>query len=281
MNKNNKVILNKKYKKILMATFFIISLAAFLYSIFKIVIWNFENSKIANLENEIIKKVEIKEFIEKEDNNNEASNAINESVTNDIYWEHKDISLIDVNLHELKKENADTIGWIQVSGTKINYPIVQTNNNEYYLDHDFSKSKNTGGWIFLDYRNDLNALSQNNIVYGHMRKNGSMFGSLKNVLTANWQNNSDNHVIKISTEEYSYLFQIFSIYTIPVETYYIQNDFDDIESYKNFLNTIMNRSIYNFNTNVKEEDRLLTLSTCHANNERLVVHAKTIKAEKK
>lgn len=279
MNKKKKVRLKKKYRIILRVTFFTLSSLILLYSIFKIIIWNIENKKTANLENQIREKVEIKEI---EQTSDEETNLINEpTIEPNIYWKYKNVSLIDVNLDNLKKENPDTIGWIQVLGTKINYPIVQTDNNEYYLKHDFSKNKNTGGWIFLDYRNNLNNLSNNNIIYGHMRKNGSMFGSLKNVLTSNWQNNPDNHIIKISTEEYSYLFQIFSIYKIPNETYYIQTDFISSESYKEFLNTIVNRSIYNFNTEVNAEAKILTLSTCHNNDDRLVVHAKLIKAESK
>ncbi|MBQ9834099.1 MAG: class B sortase [Bacilli bacterium] len=280
MKEKKKFRLKKKYRAIIRVTFFTISLTIFIFSIFKIILWNLENRKTEKLEKKIIEKTEIIEI--SEINNEENSNLVNEPVLQtDIYWKYKDTALIDVNLNELKKDNKDTIGWIQVLGTDINYPFVQSGDNDYYLKHDFAKSKNTGGWIFLDYRNNINNLNDNNIIYGHMRKNGSMFGSLKNVLTSNWQNNSDNHIVKISTEEYSYLFQVFSIYTIPVETYYIQTDFSDIENYKNFLNTIVNRSIYNFNTEVNEKTKVLTLSTCHNNNDRLVVHAKLIKAESK
>ena len=279
MNKKKKVRLKKKYRIILRVTFFTISSLIMLYSIFKIIIWNVENKKTAYLENQIREKVEIKDIDQTSD---EENNLINEpTIKPDIYWKYKNVSLIDVNLDALKKENPDTIGWIQVLGTDINYPIVQTDNNEYYLKHDFSKRKNTGGWIFLDYRNNLNDLNNNNIIYGHMRKNGSMFGSLKKVLTSNWQNNLDNHIIKLSTEEYSYLFHIFSIYTIPNETYYIQTHFINSENYKEFLSTIVNRSIYNFNTEINEATKILTLSTCHNNDDRLVVHAKLIKLEKK
>lgn len=280
MNKNKKICLKKKYRTMIRVTFFTLSSFIFLFSMFKIVLWDFENKKTEKLEKKIGEKIEIIEL--PEDNNEENSNLVNEPVLQtDIYWKYKDVSLIDVNLTELKKDNEDTIGWIQVLGTDINYPIVQSDDNEYYLKRDFSQKRNTGGWIFLDYRNNINELSYNNIIYGHMRKNGSMFGSLKNVLTNKWQNNTDNHLIKISTDKYSYLFQMFSIYTIPNETYYIQTDFSTTNSYKDFLNTLVSRSIYNFNTEVNEEAKILTLSTCHNNDDRLVVHAKLIKTEAK
>ncbi|MBQ4584152.1 MAG: class B sortase [Bacilli bacterium] len=282
MKKKKQIYLKKKYHIIIKIAFFTLSSFIFLFSLFKIILWNVENKKTANLETIIKEKVEIVEIKETQNPIEEETNLVNEpSTETDIYWKYNDVSLIDVNLNELKKDNADTIGWIQVLGTDINYPIVQADNNDYYLKRDFSKKRNTGGWIFLDYRNNINNLSNNNIIYGHMRKNGSMFGSLKNVLTNNWQNNSNNHLIKISTEQYSYLFQVFSIYTIPNETYYIQTDFDNIKNYKDFLNTIVNRSIYNFNTEINQEAKILTLSTCHNNDDRLAVHAKLIKAQKK
>ena len=66
--------------------------------------------------------------------------------------------------------------------TNINYPVVQTNDNEYYLGRAFDKSKNDAGWVFMDYRNDVNNLSDNTIIYGHGRLDKTVFGSLKNAL---------------------------------------------------------------------------------------------------
>ena len=72
------------------------------------------------------------------------------------------MNLIDVDFTELKQTNSDVIGWIQVNGTNINYPFVQTNDNSYYLTHAFNKSYNDAGWVFLDYRN--NDTNNRNIV---------------------------------------------------------------------------------------------------------------------
>jgi len=199
----------------------------------------------------------------------------------DVYWKYKDVPLIDVDLAKLKQENKDTIGWIQVNGTNINYPIVQSNNNDYYLNHDFLKKYNGGGWIFMDYRNDINNLTTNNIIYGHRRYNASMFGSLKNVLNKDWLNNTENHIIKISTDKYNYLFQVFSVYSVPNESYYIQTEFESDNLHTEFLNTIIKRSIHNFNTEVNLNTKILTLSTCHGDSDRLVVQAKLIKMNQK
>ena len=260
--------------------FFIIFFSIVLiFSVTNINFWQKDNEKLEEIEKEIEKLVEIEEITE---NNKKEEELVNiPDNKEDIYWQYKDVSLIDVNIDELKAENNDTVGWIQVLGTDINYPIVQSNDNDYYLKRDFNKEKNKGGWIFLDYRNKIDNLSKNNVIYGHRRYNKSMFGTLKNVLTNSWQKNTNNHIIKISTSKYNYLFQIFSVYQTPNETYYIQTDFTNNEAYLEFLNTIVNRSEYNFNTEVNEETTILTLSTCHNKEDRLVVHSKLIKANLK
>lgn len=278
--KTKKIHLKKKYKNLIWWIFFILFLSFFAFSMYKVLIWNMDNNKIKKIEESILKDVNVEEIEPSLEDEN--TNLINEPDNKeDIYWKYQDVSFINVDIEELQKENKDTIGWIQVLGTNINYPIVQTNDNNYYLNHDYLKDKNIGGWIFLDYRNDLNHLSNNNIIYGHERYNKSMFGSLKTVLTDSWLNNTDNHIIKISTSEYNYLFQVFSVYTIPEETYYLQTDFKNNNEYQTFLDTITGRSTYNFNTNINTNDKILTLSTCSGNNKRLVVHAKLIKINTK
>ena len=84
-----------------------------------------------------------------------------------------------IDFGELKKKNEDVVAWIKVNNTKIEYPVVKSKNNDYYLNHSFDKSYNIAGWIFADYRNKINEKDKNIIVYGHNRKDGSMFGSLK------------------------------------------------------------------------------------------------------
>jgi sortase B len=106
-----------------------------------------------------------------------------------------------------------------------------------------------------------------------------MFGSLKNTLKNSWYQNSDNHIIRLSTEIENSMWQIFSVYTIPETNDYIQTNFTNNEEFKNFTNLLIGRSIYNFNTSITENDYILTLSTCHKTNERIVVHAKLIKKE--
>ena len=189
------------------------------------------------------------------------------------------MDLIDVDISNLKQTNAQTKGWIKVNGTNINYPFVQAKDNDYYLTHSFDKKYNKAGWVFLDYRNTLEPNDKNTILYAHGRYDNTMFGSLKNILKSNWYKNKNNYIVKLSTETENTLWQVFSVYHIKTTSDYIQTEFYSDEEYQSFLNTLLKRSAYNFNTSLNESDRILTLSTCYNEKERVVMHAKLIKKE--
>lgn len=181
-------------------------------------------------------------------------------------------------ISELKKINKDTVGWLSLNNSKINYPVVQANNNEKYLDYSFDLTKNPNGWLFMDYRNNPTDLDKNSIIYGHSGNYYVMFGSLKNVLNKSWYTNASNQIITFNTETNSKKWQIFSIYVIETTNDYIQTEFDSDEEYLNFLNTMKSRSIYNFGQNLDVSDKILTLSTCYKDsNHRLVIQAKLLK----
>ncbi len=171
------------------------------------------------------------------------------------------------------------MGWIQVLGTNINYPFVQHNDNEYYLDHSFKREKNGAGWVFLDSRNNIENLDKNTIIYAHGRIDSIMFGTLKNITKSSWYENKDNHIIRMSTEKHNTLWQVFSVYHIKTTSDYIVNNFNNDSSYNNFLKLIKERSIYKFDVDLNSNDNVLTLSTCYSKSERVVMHAKLIKQE--
>ena len=200
-----------------------------------------------------------------------------DTLNKDDYHSFINVPLIAVNFDKLKKKNPDTKGWIQVSGTNVNYPFVQASDNDYYLDHSFDKSYNTMGWVFLDYRNDINKLGNNTILYAHGLYNNTMFGSLKQVISPSWYSNTSNHIIKISTEKENSLWQIFSTYTIEPESYYLTDNFNKTKDFEDFLVTIKNRSVYNYKYDVTTNDKILTLSSCYNDDLRIVVHAKLIR----
>lgn len=182
-----------------------------------------------------------------------------------------------VDFKKLKSENSDVVAYIKVNNTNIEYPIVKTSNNNFYLNHSFDKSKNSRGWIFADYKNKFDNTDKNIVIYGHNMRDESMFGSLKNILNEEWYNNTENKNITFLTEKGNYIYKVFSIYKIESEDYYIKTYFKNDEDYEKFLNTIKNRSIKNFDINLNINDKIITLSTCANNNRyRIVLHAKKL-----
>ena len=206
------------------------------------------------------------------------------NITSYYYSYKKDLEfkekIAEYDFDKLKEINTDIVGFIEVDNTNISYPVVKSSDNSYYLNHSYTKEKNNIGSIFLDYRNDLDNLSKNNIIYCHGRLDNTMFGSLNNLLDSSNLDSKESYYITLSTPKSIMTFKIFSVYTIPKEGYYIKTYFSSNKYFKEFLETIMKRSIYNFNTDVSTNDKILTLSTCKDNfGKRVVVHAKLLKKE--
>ncbi len=273
-SKKKKLVLRKEFIVLFLILFTILGL----YSSYNIIRWAIDAENTEKQIKEIHETVEIKEITD-----STATEIVNppkeEEIKENPYWDYIKMNLINVDFTKLKEQNSDTVGWIQVSGTNINYPFVQTNNNTYYLKKDFNKKYNSAGWVFMDYRNNLENLNQNTILYAHGRVDGTMFGSLKNIFESNWYNNKNNHVVKLSTEYQNTMWQVFSVYRIPETSDYLEINFNNNEKYMNFLNMLQNRSELKFDVSLNEEDKILTLSTCYKENDRVVLHAKLIKME--
>lgn len=247
-----------KLKKLLLTLLLLLSLAVMIFSLIKIVLWGIDNYKTNKEINRIKGIVNVDE-----------GDATSESVN----------KFIDVDFSELKKVNSDVVGWIRVDGTNIDYPFVQYKNNSYYLNHSFDKSINDAGWVFLDYRNNIDELDTNTIIYAHGRVDGTMFGSLKNTLNSDFFKDRDENLVKISTINNSYLFEIFSVYRIPTTDDYLYNNFGSNQDYESFLDIIKNRSIHDFSVDVLNTDKIITLSTCYNSRDKVVMHAKLVNSK--
>lgn len=183
----------------------------------------------------------------------------------------------NIDFKSLKEKNSDTVAWLKVNGTSIEYPVVQTTDNEFYLDHSFDKVKNSAGWLFMDYKNKLSGPGENIVIYGHNRKDGSMFGTLKKILTEEWLGNMNNFTVPFITEKEKAQYQVFSVYKVEKEVYYTTIRFGTSEKFKEFLDTIKSRSIKDFGITPHTDDSILTLSTCADNDKyRVVLHAKKV-----
>ena len=201
-------------------------------------------------------------------------NAINEQIPEN---EKKAINQEIANLYNV---NPEVVAWLKVNDTNIDYPVVKTINNDYYLNHNFYLESDNNGWIFMDYRNNLNNLSDNIIIYGHNRYySGIMFGTLPNTLRQSWYENPDNQIITLDTLYETLHYQVFSVYKVYVTTDYLKTLFLDDTARLEFYNMLSERSIHNFDIKLKGSDKILTLQTCANEVERYVLHAVLINEE--
>lgn len=207
--------------------------------------------------------------------NEEISDKVSQAIIE--IKENKDEEIeYKVDFVKLKEINNQIVAYLKVNGTKIEYAVVQAKDNSYYLRKNLDKKYNVGGSIFMDYKNKLDGTDKNIVIYGHNMKNDSMFGTLKNILKEEWYNNEENYIINLTTEKEEKKYKVFSVYKIKTEDYYIDTEFKENE-FEQFINTLKDRSIKDFGTEIDEQDNILTLSTCADNNAyRIVLHAKQI-----
>ena len=251
-----------------------LSLTTYFICIFISSRWYVQKLKISYLANDILASTQILE--QEKDEVIKQENYTPDS--NDIY---SNISFMSVDFKQLLEKNNETVAWIKVNNTNVNYSVVQHADNEYYLKHDFYKNNNSNGWVYGDYRDDFRYFGNNTIMYAHNLTNRSMFGSLIWCLKESWYTNEDNHYIKLSTPYSNTVWKIFSIYTVSPEVYYLKTYFGDDNEHQEFLNTIKKRSIYQFvEEDLTTDDKILTLSTCSDDGtKRVVIHAVMVKAE--
>lgn len=179
------------------------------------------------------------------------------------------------SVERLTEINEDYVGWIRIDGTKVNYPVVQTNDNKFYLSHNFYKEKDKVGTIFLDAANSNNNLDKNMILYGHNMKDNSMFGELEKFKKEKFFNH--HKTIKLEFQGNSYEWEIFSVYTTK-DRDWMKKPFASAKEFRDYVSAIKDRSLFISSTEVMSRDQILTLSTCTNTDEeeRIIVHAKLI-----
>lgn len=214
-------------------------------------------------------------FRENQANKKILEQALSNVSVDKVVVDENEYTILDVDFNSLQQTNNEIIGWIYLENSSINYPIVQATNNDFYLNHTFDKSYNTAGSIFVDYRCNSDFSSKNTTIYGHNRKDTSMFATLKNVIKEDWYNNSN--YLTIATPEGNRIYQVFSTYKIEAEPYYTTPSFSTTQEYLDFLNTLRSRSVHDFGVSLDYDDTIVTLSTCaNINTYRVVLHAKLI-----
>lgn len=182
---------------------------------------------------------------------------------------------------DLKKQNGELVGWVQVPGFKnpIDYPVMQAVDNEFYLQNDFYKNFSYAGSIYMDYRNRSLQVDRHIILYGHAMNNRAMFGNFKE-----FPKRQEDHT-KI-TKVYLDLmntrleYEIFSVYFENASYNYRQTSFTSDDEYLTFLERIRSKSVYDYEVKLTSLDRIITLSTCNNNlgeEMRSVTHARLVR----
>jgi len=194
-----------------------------------------------------------------------------------VYNDLRNQSTSSTNKHdELTSLNPDYRFWINVENTNIDYPVVQGEDNDFYLNHDFNKNYLASGSIFMDYRNDFEN-DKSVIVYGHHMRNKTMFGELANFKKEDFF--KENNLINIEYKGKTYTYEVFSAFVANLsKDDYLKVSFEDNSDYENYINYLTDRSIYKTDIDIDSNDKIITLYTCsyEFNNARTIVSGKLI-----
>ena len=180
-----------------------------------------------------------------------------------------------VDLDSVKEINEDTIGWIQIPDTNVDYPILQADDNEEYLRRTITGESNKAGSIFVDYRTKEPFREANTLIYGHNLLDGKMFANLMKYEEKDWW--EEHPLIYIQTEESVQAYEVYSCYRTRDTSYtYTFGLETETEDYQNYLNYSLNRALYSTGIEPEDTEQTLTLSTCtnDQDTERFIVHAR-------
>lgn len=190
-----------------------------------------------------------------------------------------------LQVEELKKENQDIVGWIEIERTNISYPVVQGTDNEYYMKHNYKKENSADGSIFLDKSYDWNIPSSNLLLYGHNNKNGKMFQELLKYEEESFY--KEHPTIRFTTINEDCQYEIISAFKSRVYyqdeknvfRYYFFINANDEAEYNNYVEESKKASLYDTGKSATYGEQLLTLSTCsyHTEDGRFAVVAKEVK----
>ena len=189
-----------------------------------------------------------------------------------------------LQVEELSKENSDIVGWIEIEGTNINYPVLQGEDNNFYMNRNFQKEESVYGSLFLDADFDWNNPSSNLLIYGHNIQDGSMFHNLLNYADEEYYKEHPN--IRFTTAEEDATYEIIAAFRSRVyykseqdvfRYYYFVNP-ESKEEYDEFVENAKEASLYDTGKTAEYGDQLLTLSTCEYSQEdgRFVIVARKL-----
>jgi sortase, SrtB family len=253
--------------KVIRRVLLVILMAVFAYSGYRIGVYLYDGYASGKLNDRMKQQYEAAQQMQEETNPSEQGQFMEEEQSKASYRRRFD-SLLAIN--------PDIVGWIRIDDTDIDYPVVQSGDNQYYLNHNAEKQRSQRGAIFMDYRyTDENDNAQL-VIYGHHMKDGSMFGELSKYKDAAYYQEHDKIAFEGLKEPATY--QIFSVYIYGPESRSFEYEFADAQQYQAYLDTIKRQSLYDTGVEATSDDQLLTLVTCtyEVTDARLIIHAKRV-----
>ncbi len=279
--RKNKSELTQAIIKLMFAIFSLILATILVFMVGKYVIQNFENNSIKKefelqetiaptLENITLHVDEENDTAEVQEQ--EIEEPISEEAALEIYLAQ---GQKQYNHEGLKAVNSDYCGWLDIPGTSISYPVVQSEDNVEYLTRSFEGKKRSSGSIFVDANIRDIKKTRNLVIHGHNMKSGSMFAMLPSYKNISYYNK--HPFIYLYTPDETMVYQVISAYTLKHdanEEVAYQGVFADNEDFKNFVSGLLNRSVIDTNVDGIDEEQILTLSTCvNHSTSRFIVHA--------
>ena len=187
-----------------------------------------------------------------------------------------------LQVRELQKENSDIVGWLEIEGTNINYPVLQGDDNSYYMTHNYKRETTSSGSLFLDKDYDWNIPSSNLLIYGHNNLDGLMFQELLKYEDESFY--KEHPTFRFTTADEDAKYEIISAFRSRVYykseknvfRYYYFINAEDEEEYDEFVDSAKDASLYDTGKTAEYGDQLMTLSTCayHTEDGRFAVVAR-------
>ena len=174
---------------------------------------------------------------------------------------------VPAEYQEYYNRNNDFVGWIKIDGTEIDYPVVQADDNDYYLNHNFDKEKESRGTIFMDYTSDSNLGYMNTVIHGHNWLDDTVFSELPQYSDIDYYR--EHPVIEYNTRNEMHKWKIFAVFITTASAdedngyvfNYVYPDMGGI-NFDGYMAEINKRTLYYTGVDVNENDKILTLSTC-------------------
>ena len=193
------------------------------------------------------------------DGGTEAVPAATPAGTEEIVLDDE-VSPIQVDFAALQARNPDVTGWIYCPDTVINYVVVQTDDNMFYLHKDIDGNYSSYGTLFVECLNQKDFSNTNNIIYGHHMNDGKMFAKLVNYAKQEYYN--QHPVFYLNTPEMNYRVELFAGYVTDMNSDTYQISFASAEENQAWLDSVIAQSAFESAVAVKPGDKILTLSTC-------------------